>query len=157
MTNVTLNEAEYTGLNNYLGGRKIGSYEELLSKFLEIKEEGTEDRWYNETILIVSKDKFDGNLMKLYNFIKENSVVKTYAEVRGTLTIDGYVTKELDNEEDVTDIDWDSVNDEGDFEDISGIEFDTGSSDPDIETKLEMYTFRYYEDRMSTSEMKEVA
>lgn len=154
--NEMVDNDDYDAISRYLDIRKIESYENLGDKFLGLDLNADEVSWYDDSIVGVCKEKFDGNLKGLYDFIKENSRVVRIASTSGTLKVEGTVSMEIDDDQDEDQIDWDGYVDRSeDFDGNVSIEFEGDGYGVEVTTTVKMRPYVTYDDPIPFTENTE--
>ena len=87
--------------------------------------------------------------------MKENSRVVRVASTTGTLTIQGGVSMEITDDQDIDDLEWSEYVDRmEDFDETVSYEFREDGYTPEISSKVKMTPFSEYEKSLSTPESK---
>ncbi len=100
---------------------KFNDYEELVIDALELPEEKKSRRWCFYGLKDIL---FDGNTKEFYQFIKNNSRIVRTVRMSGDMTVSGYTSVELTQDQSAEDVDWgNAVFDPSDLEDMTYEEF----------------------------------
>jgi len=142
-----LTAAEYGAIDAFIHELSwVGdtNHEVVAKTLLSIASGNSTEKMNNTDIIEVCNSRFSSNYSNLFEFIKENSSAVRTARISGEKQTTGYVEVEMEDDQSIGDIDWDSLADDDNNWGGTSDPYFSPNEDAEITTNIVMNNYNYY-------------